>query len=83
VEVVALENRPGGAKFEELRELVAGTRGKLVYETGDPDYGIWSAGICMGLIKDIPTCDVLMRRIESEAEAVIDGLSKLRVRGKM
>jgi hypothetical protein len=41
-EVVRLENRPHGAKFEELRELVAGARGKLVYENGDPDYGIWS-----------------------------------------
>lgn len=47
-EVVALENRPGGAKFEDLRELVAGARGRLVYENGDPDYGIWSAGICIG-----------------------------------
>lgn len=40
-EVVRLERRPGGAKFEELRELVSGQRGRLVYENGDPDYGIW------------------------------------------
>jgi hypothetical protein len=31
------------------------------------------------LIKDIPTCEVLLNRIEQEAEAVIDGLSKLKV----
>lgn len=78
-EVVRLERRPGGAKFEELRELVSGQRGKVVYEIGDPDYGIWSIGQCAGLIKDIPTCEELVRRIESEAESVIDGLNKLKV----
>ncbi|GJE96538.1 nitronate monooxygenase [Phanerochaete sordida] len=78
-EVVALERRPGGAKFEELRDLVSGARGRKVYELGDPDYGIWSAGVSVGLIKDCPTCDELVRRIEREAEEVIEGLGKLRV----
>lgn len=41
-EVVRLERRPGGAKFEELRELVAGARGRKVYEDGDPEAGVWS-----------------------------------------
>ncbi|KAG8906939.1 hypothetical protein FRB99_005713 [Tulasnella sp. 403] len=76
-EVVRLERRPGGAKFEELRDLVSGQRGKLVYENGDPDYGIWSAGIAVGLIKDIPSCEVLLRTIEKEAEETIGGLSQL------
>ena len=78
-EVVALERRPGGAKFEDLRELVSGARGRVVYETGDPDYGIWSAGVTVGLIKDIPTCEELVSTIEREAEAIIDGLGKLKV----
>jgi NADH:quinone reductase (non-electrogenic) len=77
MEVVALERRPSGAKFEDLRELVSGARGRLVYENGDPDYGIWSAGIVLGLIKDIPTCDILVKRIEKEAEEIIRGMSKL------
>lgn len=77
VEVVALERRPGGAKFEELRDLVSGARGKVVYATGDPDYGIWSAGIAVGLIKDIPTCEELLRRMEREAEEIIGGMSRL------
>jgi len=77
-EVVRLERRPEGAKFEELRELVSGARGRVVYENGDPDHGIWSAGLCVGLIKDIPTCDDLLKRIEREADEVIDGLSKLK-----
>ncbi|WVO14365.1 hypothetical protein L204_101998 [Cryptococcus depauperatus] len=41
-EVVRLEKRAGGAKFEDLRELVSGARGRKVYENGDHDAGIWS-----------------------------------------
>ena len=48
-----------------------------MYEIGDPDYGIWSAGIVMGLIKDIPTCKELLKRIESEAVGTIERLNKL------
>ena len=77
-EVVAIERRPGGAKFEDVRELVAGARGRQVYEVGDVDRGIWTAGITVGLIDDIPTCGELLERMEREAEAVIDGLLKLR-----
>ncbi len=69
-EVVAIEQR-GGAKFEDVRDLVAGTRGGRVYDTGDTDLGIWSAGQTQGLIHDIPTCKELMDRIVSEAEAII------------
>jgi len=51
---------------------------QVVYETGDPEYGVWSAGIVIGLIKDIPTCEELLKRIESEAEGTIERLNKLR-----
>jgi len=77
MEVVSLERRPGGAKFEDLRELVSGARGKVVYESGDSDYGIWSAGIAVGLIKDIPTCEELLKRMEREAEEIIGGLGRM------
>ncbi|KIR42011.1 2-nitropropane dioxygenase [Cryptococcus deuterogattii 99/473] len=73
-EVVRLEKRPQGVKFEDLRELVAGARGRKVYETGDYDAGIWSAGITIGLINDIPTCASLIERIDQEASDVIKGL---------
>jgi nitronate monooxygenase len=69
-QVVELER--SGAKFEDVRELVAGTRGKVVYETGDPDHGIWSAGMVQGLIHDIPSCAELVSRIVSEAETLIE-----------
>ncbi|KAF8582333.1 inosine monophosphate dehydrogenase [Ramaria rubella] len=77
-EVVRLERRPGGAKFEDVRDLVSGARGRLVYETGDPDAGIWSAGVVIGLIKDIPSCDELLNTIEKDAEKIIGRLASLR-----
>lgn len=61
-----------GGKFEDVRELVAGVRGRSVYETGDLDAGIWSAGTVQGLINDIPTCAELMSRIVIEAEQIIN-----------
>src|SRR5215218_9460639 len=68
-QVVALERE--GAAFEDVRELVAGARGRLVYEQGDVDIGVWSAGMVQGLIHDIPTCAELVHRIVAEAEAII------------
>jgi nitronate monooxygenase len=68
-QVVAMEKE--GAKFEDVRELVAGTRGRSVYEVGDNDAGIWSAGQVQGLIHDIPTCAELIHRIVREAEEII------------
>jgi len=71
IQVAQMERE--GAKFEDVRELVAGVRGKVVYETGDPDHGIWSAGQVQGLIHDIPTCADLVSRIVSGAEEIING----------
>lgn len=63
-EVVKLER--GGAKFEEVRHLVAGSRGKAALRNGDIDEGVVSAGMVIGLIHDIPTCAELIERIVSE-----------------
>ena len=73
MEVVEIERR-GNAKFDDVKHLVSGARGRKVYELGDPDYGIWSAGIAVGLIKDIPTCEALLRRLEKEVEDVVGQL---------
>ncbi len=69
-EVVAVERR-GNAKFEDVKELVAGVRGGSVLDQGDMDAGIWSAGQTQGLIHDIPSCKDLVARIMREAEAII------------
>jgi NAD(P)H-dependent flavin oxidoreductase YrpB (nitropropane dioxygenase family) len=60
-----------GAAFEDIRHLVAGTRGRDVFETGDVDHGIWTAGMVQGLIRDIPTCGELVSRIVAEATEII------------
>lgn len=52
-EVVAIENRPGGAQFADVQHLVNGQRGREVYESGDVNRGIWFAGETLGLIHDI------------------------------
>ena len=69
-EVVAIESK-GGATIDDVKHLVAGARGRQVYEMGDPEFGIWSAGMVQGLIHDIPTCAELVSRIVSEAQAII------------
>ncbi|MFE5475850.1 NAD(P)H-dependent flavin oxidoreductase [Nocardia sp. NPDC056541] len=70
-QVVEIER--GGGTFDDVRELVAGARGRKVYEDGDLDAGIWSVGQCQGLIHDIPTCADLVARIVREAESLIAG----------
>ncbi len=68
-EVVDILNR-GGA-FESVRELVAGRRGRAVYETGDTEAGIWWAGLSQALIHDVPTCRELIDRMVGDAEWII------------
>ncbi|MBV0896145.1 nitronate monooxygenase family protein [Microbacterium sp. NC79] len=62
-----------GGQFEDVRELVAGARGRRVYELGDPDLGIWTVGMVQGLITDIPPVAELVQRIVGEA---IDTMTK-------
>jgi nitronate monooxygenase len=71
-QIVALEQR-GGVTIEELAPLVSGARGRTVYENGDIEAGVWSAGMVAGLIKDVPTAKELVSRIVREAEAIIKG----------
>jgi len=59
------------ARFEDIAELVAGGKGRIVIETGDMAVGIFWAGQVQGLIHDIPTVDELIRRIMGEAERII------------
>lgn len=68
-EVIAKEAE--GAKFEDIRHLVAGARGAQVYATGDPEHGIWWASQVQGLIHDVPTCEELVERTITEADALI------------
>ena len=60
-----------GGQFEDVRDLVAGARGRTVYENGDPEAGIWTVGTAQGLIHDIPAVGDLVDRMVAEAEALI------------
>ncbi|MBO6754300.1 MAG: nitronate monooxygenase, partial [Spongiibacter sp.] len=71
-EVLDIEGRPGDTDFSDLQPLVAGKRGREnVLEKGDTDDGVWTAGLVMGLINDIPSCAELIERMVNDAEAII------------
>ena len=70
-EVRAIEAKTPG-KIEAIRHLVSGENyRKSFQETGDPNTSVWSAGIVMGLIDDVPSCAELIERMVADAEAII------------
>ena len=71
-QVVEIEST-GSATFEDVKDLVAGQRGRVVFEEGDLEHGIWSAGISVARVKDVPTCKEMVARLVSEAVEIIDG----------
>jgi NAD(P)H-dependent flavin oxidoreductase YrpB (nitropropane dioxygenase family) len=71
LEVLALEKEHPG-DFSKIQHLVRGDNYRKVFqETGEVDEGVWSAGICMGLIDSVPTCQELADEIVRDAEAII------------
>ena len=45
----------------------------MVFEAGDLEHGIWSAGISVARVKDVVSCEELVSRLISEAEEIISG----------
>jgi NADH:quinone reductase (non-electrogenic) len=72
-----LEIERDGGSFADVRELVAGRRGREVYATGDTDHGIWWAGMTQGLIHDAPPVGELVQRLVSEAHQILERLDAL------
>lgn len=70
--VVELESQ--GAGIEELAPFVSGKNGLKVLTTGDLEAGLCTAGLCVGLIDDIPTVAQLIERIVSDAQEILDTL---------
>ena len=70
MEAVRIERE--GKPFEAIAHLVKGTRGHEGLQSGDPEHGIWSAGMVQGLIYDVPSVKELIDRIVAEAEAIIE-----------
>ena len=73
ISLAVIEKERAGCSFEDIRELVAGVRGREGLESGNPEHGIWTAGQVQGLIHDIPTVAELIARIMKEAESIIAG----------
>lgn len=69
--VIAMER--AGKGIDEIGPIVAGAKGRGVYEQGDVEGGIWTAGLVQALIDDIPSCAELVHRIVEDARRLIDG----------
>ena len=65
-EVVRILN--DGGQFPDVQPLVAGARGRKVFEQGDIEAGIWTVGQVQGLIHDIPSAGEVVRRTVAEAK---------------
>jgi nitronate monooxygenase len=59
------------ATFADVQDLVAGSAGRELLETGNLDKGMFWAGMVQGLINDIPTVAELIERIVREGEDII------------
>ncbi|MFT4041751.1 MAG: nitronate monooxygenase family protein [Gordonia sp. (in: high G+C Gram-positive bacteria)] len=75
VSAQVIEILQDGGRFRDIKELVAGVRGRTVFSEGDPELGVWTVGLSQGLIHDIPSAGDLVRRIVTEAQSRIGALS--------
>jgi len=73
--VVQMESE--GAGLEELLPYISGSRNPAVYSEGRLDEAVWSCGQAVGLVADLPTCEELIDRVVSEAQASVARLSGL------
>ncbi len=57
--------------IDDVRELVAGAKGRELLRNGEIESAIYWAGQVQGLIDDIPTVQALVDRILAEAAAIV------------
>lgn len=60
-----------GGQFPDVQPLVAGARGRKVFEDGDLDAGIWTVGQVQGIIRDIPSAGDIVRRTVEHAHRIL------------
>jgi nitronate monooxygenase len=67
-----------GASFEEIIKTVAGGKGQVAYNSGDPDAAPIACGQIAGLIDNIQSVQEVIDGIISEADALQERLNGLR-----
>jgi nitronate monooxygenase len=68
-----------GASFEEIIKTVAGGKGQVAYDTGDPDSAPIACGQIAGLIDEIKSVKEVIDGIISEAGQLLERLNHLAV----
>jgi nitronate monooxygenase len=66
-----------GAGFEEIIKSVAGGKGEIAYDSGDPDGAPIACGQIAGLIDEIKSVGQIIEDITSEADGLLDRLNGL------
>ena len=66
-----LEMEAAGKGIDEIGPVASGQKGRVVFEQGSREAGVWAAGISLGLIHDVPTVAELVSRMVREATAII------------
>lgn len=67
-----LEMEAAGKGIDEIGPVASGQKGRIVFEQGSREVGIWAAGMSIGLIHDVPTVEELVSRMVREASAIIN-----------
>ncbi len=75
-ECLALEAQ--NASFEEIIHTVAGGKGKLAYDSGDPEISPISCGQVVGSINEIKTVKGVVDGIVAEAGQLLDRLNQMK-----
>jgi nitronate monooxygenase len=74
-EVLAVEST--GCTLEDILKLVTGGKGKLSYESGDPEIAPIACGQVAGLIDDMKSVTDVVTDIIGEAEDLLDRLNRM------
>ena len=70
-EIVAIERRPGGATFDDIKHLMSGSRGQAALGAGDVHGGLICASQVIGLIDHIPSCDELIVQMVADCRGAL------------
>lgn len=61
-----------GKGIDEIGPVASGQKGRVVFEQGSREAGVWAAGISIGLVHDVPTVGELVSRMVREASAIVN-----------